>query len=98
MPSMYNSVWLHVPFTGAAAVVGVDGSERIAGFARQVANANKLGRDVEGPVRIVSSRIEELQSLPDGIDKVSSQPGTLPSCMRAWSLAGLLGSMSSACE
>jgi hypothetical protein len=53
-------------------VVGVDGSQRIAGFARQVANANKLGRDVGGPVSIVSSRIEELKSLSDGVDQVGT--------------------------
>lgn len=47
---------------GAAAVVGLDGSERIAGFARQNVAANGFGREQGGPVSVVAGRVEELAS------------------------------------
>ncbi|CAG9465853.1 unnamed protein product [Pedinophyceae sp. YPF-701] len=49
---------------GARHVVGIDGSERIAGFARQNAEANGLAASQGGPVAIVAGRVEQLKDLP----------------------------------
>ena len=48
---------------GAASVVGVDGSELIAGFARQIVAGNGLAAEQGGAVTIVSSKVEELRVL-----------------------------------
>jgi len=62
---------------GAAAVVGVDGSARMAAVATALVAANGYGPKPDGapgPVRIVSGKFEELQSLPfDQFDVIVSE-------------------------
>ncbi|KAF6259626.1 S-adenosyl-L-methionine-dependent methyltransferase [Scenedesmus sp. NREL 46B-D3] len=53
---------------GAASVVGLDGSARIADCARQVVAANKLDAAAGGPVSIIAGRVEEVAGI--GHDKV----------------------------
>mmetsp|Transcript_10611 Transcript_10611/g.26766 ORF Transcript_10611/g.26766 Transcript_10611/m.26766 type:complete len:561 (+) Transcript_10611:325-2007(+) len=57
---------------GAATAIGVDGSERIASFARKIAALNGFGGDSEesARVQIMAGKVEELQSLAPGVDKV----------------------------
>lgn len=49
---------------GAASVVGIDGSEQIAGIARSIVEANGLAAHSGGPITIVSSKVEQLAALP----------------------------------
>ena len=49
---------------GASTVVGIDGSEQIAGFARSIVAVNGLAAAGGGPITIVSSKVEELAALP----------------------------------
>lgn len=49
---------------GASRVVAVDGSREIASFAKEICAANGFGGGQEGPVVVVSSRVESLQQLP----------------------------------
>lgn len=53
---------------GAASVVGLDGSARIANCARQVVAANKLDAASGGPISIVEGRVEAVEGI--GHDKV----------------------------
>lgn len=59
---------------GAATAIGVDGSERIASFARRIVDLNGLGKDSSGAghgkVHIVSGKIEEVETLVPGVEKV----------------------------
>lgn len=45
----------------------MDGSERIAGFARQIAAKNALDASAGGPVSIVTGKVEELAALLGGV-------------------------------
>lgn len=47
---------------------GVDGSSRIAAFARSIAAKNGLSAETGGPVSIVTGKVEELATLPGGGD------------------------------
>lgn len=51
---------------GAAAVVALDGSERIAGFAARNATANGLSADAGGPIHVVASKVEEVREEGQG--------------------------------
>uniref|UniRef100_A0A061SNI7 type I protein arginine methyltransferase n=1 Tax=Tetraselmis sp. GSL018 TaxID=582737 RepID=A0A061SNI7_9CHLO len=55
---------------GASAVVGVDGSARIAGFAQRIVEANGLGPRAGGCVHIVPGKVEDLPALPAGVEQV----------------------------
>eukprot|EP00192_Tetraselmis_astigmatica_P003868 CAMPEP_0117670264 /NCGR_PEP_ID=MMETSP0804-20121206/12640_1 /TAXON_ID=1074897 /ORGANISM="Tetraselmis astigmatica, Strain CCMP880" /LENGTH=572 /DNA_ID=CAMNT_0005478511 /DNA_START=129 /DNA_END=1844 /DNA_ORIENTATION=+ len=55
---------------GAEAVVGVDGSNRIAGFARRIVDLNGHGPSGSGKVTIVAGKVEELPELPGGQQQV----------------------------
>lgn len=48
---------------------GADGSERIAGFARQIAAKNGMAAESGGPVSIVAGRVEQLTELPGGVQQ-----------------------------
>ncbi|KAK9823570.1 hypothetical protein WJX72_003898 [[Myrmecia] bisecta] len=59
---------------GAAAVIGVDGSSKIAGIARLNCSANGLAAEQGGPISIVTGRIEQLDGLPvDQVDVIVSE-------------------------
>ncbi len=45
---------------------GVDGSSRIAAFARSIATKNGLSAETGGPISIVTGKVEELATLPGG--------------------------------
>jgi protein arginine N-methyltransferase 3 len=64
---------------GASTVVGIDGSEQIAGFARSIVAANGLAAAGGGPITIVSSKVEELElaalPLPAAAAGVEQQQG-----------------------
>ena len=45
---------------------GVDGSARIADFARQIAAKNGLAAEGGGPVTVATGRVEALEELPGG--------------------------------
>jgi protein arginine N-methyltransferase 3 len=51
---------------GAARVVAVDGSARIAAVARRICADNGVGAEGGGPVTVVSSRVEAMEALPGG--------------------------------
>lgn len=78
---------------GAAAVVGLDGSERMAGLASAVVTANGLDAASGGPVTILAGRAEDVCDL--GHTKVScslqhntKQP-TGPDCTTAASTCAI---------
>jgi type I protein arginine methyltransferase len=56
---------------GAGAVVGVEGAAPMAALAARIASVNGFGGGVDGPVRIVHARVEDL---------VAGGPLPLPSC------------------
>lgn len=55
---------------GASKVVGVDGSARIADYARRIAATNGMSRESGGPVSIIAQKVEQLYQLPDGLQQV----------------------------
>ncbi|KAL6747497.1 S-adenosyl-L-methionine-dependent methyltransferase [Haematococcus lacustris] len=55
---------------GAARVVALEASQRMAMLAQQVAASNRLGAEAGGPVHVLHSRLEDLSALPEGMDKV----------------------------
>ncbi|GBF96074.1 arginine N-methyltransferase-like [Raphidocelis subcapitata] len=59
---------------GAASVVGLDASERIAGFARKNVAANGLDRESGGPVSIVTGRVEQVADIgSEQVDVIVSE-------------------------
>ncbi|KAK9825550.1 hypothetical protein WJX74_005515 [Apatococcus lobatus] len=59
---------------GATTVIGVDGSDRIAGMAKRIVAANGLAAEQGGPITILSGRLEALPSLPvDKVDVIVSE-------------------------
>lgn len=53
---------------GAAAVVGLDASDRIAGFARRIVACNGLHHEAGGPVAILNGKVEEVADI--GMEQV----------------------------
>lgn len=73
----------------AGPCAGVDGSEKIAKYARANCSVNGLGSDAGGPVTILTGRVETVEELPLPEDAggkvdvlVSEWMGR--SCMRSW--------------
>ncbi|KAK9835065.1 hypothetical protein WJX81_008355 [Elliptochloris bilobata] len=59
---------------GAARVIAVEGSERMAAKARAIISANRLYKAVGGPIEVVVGRLEDLQNLPvDKVDVIVSE-------------------------
>ena len=50
----------------------------MAGYARRIAARNALGSDTGGPVAVVAGKVEDLQELPGGLQKVPSSRGLSP--------------------
>ncbi|KAL3139655.1 hypothetical protein ABBQ38_003972 [Trebouxia sp. C0009 RCD-2024] len=59
---------------GASQVIGVDGSERIAGVAKRLVAANNLAAEQGGPISVVQGRLEQLAKLPvEKVDVIVSE-------------------------
>ena len=57
---------------------GIDGSARMAAFASRIAIRNGLSSQFGGPLTIVSGKVEALEQLPGGVEKVQISPPSPP--------------------